>query len=204
MAKWVLILKIIIKFILPPFHSLSKTIEKICIKELEKNSEHQWALWFLGNLYVWQGNYVGAMPLLENLISMGSKNTEVYRFLVNVYFKLQKYKKINELAYKFDDIKLKKQDVTNYYIGSSLVALGVDLKRAIGYLDSYIQSNPNSFEAYEMMGLAYYGKMKYDTALVFFKQAEKLKPNNGNIKERINSCLQNINKSVGRDNINLH
>jgi TonB family protein len=63
-------------------------------------------------------------------------------------------------------------------LGGSLVHAGGDFDEAIQYLNLFLRTNPEDAEAHYLLGVALKGTYRPDEALVQFREAARLEPNN--------------------------
>ncbi len=189
MRKWLIVFKIILKFLLKPSSSYYSVVERTFVAELSKTPDDLYLLWFLSNHYVRYSKYDEAEFYLEKLVNNGEEKRELVLLLSKVYFKQHKYDNILNLLYGYEE--LHDDDIHNYYLGYSFLKLE-KFKEAIVYFEKYVHLYTIDYIPFVKLGYAYYMEKKYDFALDAYRKAENLNPSQKEIKDSIDLCIEKI------------
>lgn len=192
MKKWILAIKIIFHLIKEPSSSYLSVVEKVYKNELEKNPNDQYLAWFLSNQYVRHKKYEEAEYYLKLLFRSDAGSRSVTLLLSKVYFHLQKYDEVVFLLQSTNH--LKKKDIANYYLGYSLFSLK-RYSEAETYLSNYVAHYPKDYVGHVRLGYVYFMEGKYQKALDAYRVSEKMCPNQEEIKESIDLCLEKIDEA---------
>jgi len=189
MRKLVLLFKLSISLITPPYYSFFITTERLCKKEIEKRPNDIYSIWLLSYIYVQNDKYEEAQILLESLINRGIDRKAIKLLLSRVYFNLRQYEKVEKILSRFE--KLTDKDTANYYIGYSLIELG-KVDEGIKYLEIYLKHHPKDYMVLWKLGYEYFKHEQYNLALEAYRKAEKLNPSKKEIKDGIDLCIENL------------
>lgn len=191
MGKKTLLFELFLRSILPPFYSY-KMVENVCKKKLKKRPNDKNVLWVLSNLYINYKKYDKARLHLETLVNQGIDTKSVRLLLARIYYKQSQYEKVKNILKQ--GAVLSPDDKENYYIGDSLVELK-DYEASIKYFNEYLKNHKSEYVPFVKLGYAYYMRGSYDLAIDAYYSAERLNPNNAEIKDSIEICLNEIKKS---------
>ena len=117
------------------------------------------------------------------------------RFLNQLGYALYGQKKYTEsLKYLNQSLKLDAENSeTKIFISMNYLATD-RFKDSVGILNEVIEKNPDIFEAYYSLGLAFNGLKNYRAAEEVFRRAAEIKPSDADIHYRLGVCLYKLNR----------
>jgi tetratricopeptide (TPR) repeat protein len=195
MGKKTLLLELFLRSILPPFYSFSM-VERVCKKKLNFRPSDKDILWVLSNLYYSYKEFQKARFHLEILQKIGVSTKGVKLLLSRVYYNLGIYGKVKAIL--TEQPVLSDKDKENYYLADSLIQLK-EFDSAVKYLSTYLENNKKNYEPFVKLGYVFYMQGLYDRALNAYKTAEKIHPNDTEIKKSIELCKGKIGTGPSLD-----
>jgi tetratricopeptide (TPR) repeat protein len=195
MGKKTLLLELFLRSILPPFYSFSM-VERVCKKKLKLRPNDKDVLWILSNLYINYREFKKAKIYLEMLHNIGVNTKAVRLLLSRVYYHLEIYSKVKAIL--TEQPVLSDKDKENYYLADSLIQLK-EFDSAVKYLSTYLENNKKNYEPFVKLGYVFYMQGLYDRALNAYKTAEKIHPNDTEIKKSIELCKGKIGTGPSLD-----
>lgn len=187
MSKYLLLLEIVIRSLLPPFYSFSM-VEKVCRKKLVKRPEDVDAMWLLSNLYLWYRRFPEARTQLEMMRRVGVDNTSIRLLLARAYFQLDDYERVVTVLQRSD---VDPGSTANYYLGYSLMKLE-RYTEAITCLEDYTRANQKSDYAFASLGYSYMMAGLFEKALGAYTKAARLKPSDEELRISLKLCTEKL------------
>jgi tetratricopeptide (TPR) repeat protein len=191
MRKWILVSKIIRRFLMKPSSSYFSVVESVCKTELAKKPEDFYTNWFLGELYVQHKEHNKAIKILEPLFRSGKGGQRLKEVLSRAYFNSKEYGKVINVL---KSVKINDAKSTTYYLGVSLIEEG-DQKAGLEYLEKYRLKHPDDHNIHWKIGYEYFRLNDFEKALNSYVEARRLKPC-AKLDEGIRLCHERLGTTI--------
>ena len=191
MGKYLLLIELFFRSILPPFYSF-KMIERICKNKLIKNQNDKSALWILSNLYINYKKFNDAKPYLKRLFMQDMKSKAVRLLLSSIYYNQGEYGKVKEILEEGKVLEL--SDKENFYLADSLLKLK-EYEESIKYFFKFLKKNKTEYIPFVKLGYAYYMQGLFEPAIDSYESANKLSSGNIKIEDSIKLCMEKLKES---------
>ena len=169
----------------------------VCLSEA--NPEEGRIYYYLGLLYNYTREHEDAVTAFEKTLEF-TQDEDERELLINEQFyfwygsaceRLGQFEKAEELFHRCLEMDPKHAEAYNY-LAYMWAERGIDLDRALEYVEKALEQNPESGAFIDTLGWVYYQQGQYDEALTQIEKATKLIPDDPTITDHLGDVMFKI------------